>query len=267
LKKIFLGLESGHAETLKRYKKDITPEQNVKAVQILKKVGIPEISIGMMPFEPDVSLQGMRENIEFLKTLGTFDIRDVTGRFLPYAGTPLTEQLLQEGRVKRKNWYDIGTYEFTDPKVGQLYRMVRTYYRHAKSSLKAIYKMDSLIRKIESRFMQSESRKTSDFFEYKTLRKDVEEFIQDHGDRMLSLVEGTINTIEVGWGMSEQKKWIEKSKAVFREAEIMTNQLFDRIEKVQEILGIYPKQQDVLDTIHVAEVKILTGKQNRERVD
>jgi radical SAM superfamily enzyme YgiQ (UPF0313 family) len=267
LKKIFLGLESGHAETLKRYKKDITPEQNVKAVQILKKVGIPEISIGMMPFEPDVSLQGMRENIEFLKTLGTFDIRDVTGRFLPYAGTPLTEQLLQEGRIKRKNWYDIGTYEFTDPKVGQLYWMVRTYYQHAKPSLKAIYKMDSLIRKIESHFMQLKQRKTNAFFEYQMLRKDVEEFIQEHGDMMLSLVEGTIDTIEAGWDTSAQEKWIGKSKSVFQEAEIMTSSLFDRIEKLQEILEFYPKQQDILDTMHVAEVKVLTGKQIKERAN
>jgi radical SAM superfamily enzyme YgiQ (UPF0313 family) len=226
LKKIFLGLESGHADTLKRYKKDITPEQNVRAVQILKKVGIPEISIGMMPFEPEVSLHGMRENIEFLKTLGTFDIRDVTGRFLPYAGTPLTEQLLQEGRIKRKSWYDIGTYDFTDPKVGQLYQMVRTYYQHAKPSLKAIYKMDSLIRKIEAHFMNMDQKKTKTFFVYQVLRKDIEDFIQEHGDMMLSLVEGTIDTIEKEWHKSEEEKWVEKSQTIFQEAENMTNSLF-----------------------------------------
>jgi radical SAM superfamily enzyme YgiQ (UPF0313 family) len=267
LKKIFLGLESGHAETLKRYKKDITPEQNVKAVRILKKVEIPEISIGMMPFEPDLSLQGMRENIEFLKTLGTFDIRDVTGRFLPYAGTPLTEQLLQEGKIKRKSWYDIGTYDFTDPKVGQLYQMVRTYYQHAKPSLKAIYKMDSLIRKIEAHFMNMEQKKTKSFFEYQVLRKDVENFIQEHGDMMLSLVEGTIDTIEKEWSGSEEKKWTEKSQMIFHEAESMTNNLFNRISGLQDALGFYPKKQDILPTMHVAEVKVLTGKQIKEQVN
>jgi hypothetical protein len=47
----------------------------------------------------------------------------------------------------------------------------------------------------------------------------------------------------------------------------MTSSLFDRIEKLQEILEFYPKQQDILDTMHVAEVKVLTGKQIKERAN
>lgn len=263
LKKIFLGLESGHADTLKRYRKDITPEQNIEAVRILKKVGIPEISIGMMPFEPDVTLEGMKENIEFLKKLGTFDIRDVTGRFLPYAGTPLTEKLLAEGRIKRKTWYDIGTYDFTDPRVDQLYRMVMTYYRHAKPSLKLIYKMDGLIRKLEAHFLHPDQQKSYPhlFQAYQELRKNVEAYIQDHGDMMLKLVEDTIDAIESRLTEVMEQQFYERSQKQFQEAEQMTTDLFAQIESLQQKLHLPTRVKDEERSIHVAEVKVLTKRE------
>ncbi|UWE04525.1 B12-binding domain-containing radical SAM protein [Laceyella sacchari] len=262
LKKIFLGLESGHADSLKRYQKDITPEQNVEAVRILKKVGIPEISIGMMPFEPEVSLEGIKENIEFLKKLGTFDIRDVTGKFKPYSGTPLTEKLLAEGRIKRKNWYHLGDYDFTDPRVGQLYHMVMSYFRHAKPSLKHIYHMDYRMRKIEGRVMQPGLNSEENEYKesYLALRRDIERFIQDHGEMMLQLVEGTIEAIESGMTPSMEQEWMRKSEKEFHQAEQLTLPLFERISVLESQLGLVKKEPH---SLHVAEVKVLLNQNSQ----
>lgn len=197
LKKVFLGLESGHLDTLKRYKKNITPEQNLEAMFTLQKIGVPEVSIGMMIFEPDVSIQGIRENVDFLRKLGSFDFRDVTGRFMPYAGTPMTEKLLKEGRIHRKTWFDTGTYDFTEPKVGKLFDMISVFYDQAKPSLKLVYKMDVDLRNLERFFIQPEQRQNNTLYSrYKDVRKAVENYSQLHGELMLSLVEKTIDFVE-----------------------------------------------------------------------
>lgn len=258
LKKVFLGLESGHAETLDRYRKGITPEQNEEAVRILKKVGVPEISIGMMIFEPYVSLQGIKENVDFLKRLGTFDIRDVTGRFLPYAGTPLTEQLTKEGKIRRRTWYDVGTYDFEDHKVGKLYKMVRAYNRHAKNSLKLIYKLDGLLRSLEKYFMKSSYTQES-FANYQEIRRDIEGFINQHGDLMLQLVEETIDALETKYDQLREKEWFEKSRGLFRKSEAGTGLFFRRFRTLFDELNI--QYDDTQPSIHVADVKVLSNKQ------
>lgn len=257
LRKVFLGLESGHADTLKRYRKEITPEQNEEAVRILKKVGVPEISIGMMIFEPYVSLHGIKENVEFLKRLGTFDIRDVTGRFLPYAGTPMTAQLAEEGKIRRRTWYDVGSYDFEDQKVAKLYKMVRAYNRHAKKSLKLIYKLDGHLRKLEKYFMK-ETADVTYMDQYQVIRRDIEGFSSDHGDLMLGLVEETIHELETGFEFIDEKIWFQKSRELFRKAEQDTEPFFHRFNKLFQAMNI--PFDETQPSIHVADVKVLTRK-------
>jgi anaerobic magnesium-protoporphyrin IX monomethyl ester cyclase len=260
LKKIFLGLESGHAETLKRYRKDITPEQNLKAVKILKEVGIPEISIGMMPFEPDVSIQGIQDNLDFLKKIGTFDIRDVTGKFLPYAGTPLTEQLISEGRIERKNWYEVGTYQFTDKNVDLLYKMILKYKEYAKLSLKMIYKLDRDIRDLEKHLSTFRSPEYQAL--YRRTRLEVESFMFEHGNMMLKIVEVTLKEVKQKLlSQEEQDVWYLHCKTKFMEAE---KQALDIISNVQSFAAKYSIQlkSNLFDSIHVAAVKVIPQKQS-----
>ncbi|MFB5760584.1 B12-binding domain-containing radical SAM protein [Paenibacillus medicaginis] len=250
LKKVFLGLESGHADTLKRYRKDITPEQNLEAVQVLKRVGVPEISIGMMIFEPDLTVQGIRDNIEFLKKIGSFDIRDVTGRFLPYAATPLTEQLLQENRIKRNSWYDIGSYDFLDPTVGLLFEMVNRYSDIARPSLKAVYQLDGLVRHLEARVQ----RHVSYYKEYSEIRRQVENYINEHGQLMLHLVQDTVEAADRENGEISLKQWYDVAERMFKDVEKTAYML---IAEIRELVTELELIDGSVDSIHIAEVKVL----------
>ncbi len=116
---IYMGVESGDPEGLKHMSKRIKVEQHLVAGEILKRLGL-SFDFGFMMLEPYCTLQGVRNNVDFLErfvgdgwSMATFC------RTLPYAGTPLKAQLEREGRL-------LGTpfepdYRFLDPKIDHLY--------------------------------------------------------------------------------------------------------------------------------------------------
>jgi hypothetical protein len=65
LRNVFLGVESGSSSVLKRMRKQITNEQTVKALTLLRKYGI-EPHIGFIMFDPDSDLEDIRNNFNFL---------------------------------------------------------------------------------------------------------------------------------------------------------------------------------------------------------
>jgi len=72
----FLGVESGSKTQLKRYKKGVTPEQNLRAIKILKSHGLLT-EIGFILFDPKMTLEELKENIDFVMTN---EIADTTSR-------------------------------------------------------------------------------------------------------------------------------------------------------------------------------------------
>jgi len=65
LRKIFLGIESGSAEQLKRYNKQHNPDEAVIVINLLRKLKL-QIEIGYIIFDPLCSLQDVKENINYL---------------------------------------------------------------------------------------------------------------------------------------------------------------------------------------------------------
>jgi len=63
---VFVGFESGARQQLKRYIKDVTPEENLKAIEILLGLGF-RIDGGFIMFDPLMTLSELRENVEFLR--------------------------------------------------------------------------------------------------------------------------------------------------------------------------------------------------------
>jgi len=125
---IYMGVESGDPEGLVHMSKRIRVDQHLRAGEILKRLGL-SFDFGFMMLEPYCTLQGVRNNVEFLErfvgdgwSMATFC------RTLPYAGTPLKAQLEREGRL-------LGTpfepdYRFLDPKIDHLYDWIlHTFHR------------------------------------------------------------------------------------------------------------------------------------------
>jgi radical SAM superfamily enzyme YgiQ (UPF0313 family) len=116
---VYMGLESGNEEGLKTLHKQVTVEQNLRAVQLLKQVGLL-FEFGFMLFDPGSTLDSVRANLNFLRTiLADGCAAGVFCRMLPYDGTPIKDELERAGRLKG----DVvkPDYDFLDPRVTALY--------------------------------------------------------------------------------------------------------------------------------------------------
>jgi anaerobic magnesium-protoporphyrin IX monomethyl ester cyclase len=116
---VYMGLESGSEQGLKTLHKQITVEQNIRAVEILKQVGLM-FEFGFMLFDPSSTFTSVRENLSFLRTIvGDGSAGAVFCRMLPYDGTPIKDELARTGRLLG----DVcnPSYNFLDPKLDAFY--------------------------------------------------------------------------------------------------------------------------------------------------
>lgn len=119
---VYMGLESGTEEGLKTLHKQITVEQNIKAVGILKEIGII-FEFGFMLLDPSSTFDSVRANVRFLRTIAGDGRAAVTfGRMVPYDGTPIKDDLARAGRLKG----DVckPDYDFLDPRLDDFYREI-----------------------------------------------------------------------------------------------------------------------------------------------
>jgi anaerobic magnesium-protoporphyrin IX monomethyl ester cyclase len=116
---VYMGLESGNEEGLRTLHKEITVEQNLRAVEILKRAGLL-FEFGFMLFDPSSTLESVQTNLGFLQTiLGDGCAAAVFCRMLPYDGTPIKDELERAGRLRGDVCHP--SYDFLDPRVDALY--------------------------------------------------------------------------------------------------------------------------------------------------
>jgi anaerobic magnesium-protoporphyrin IX monomethyl ester cyclase len=116
---VYMGLESGNEEGLKTLHKQITVEQNLRAVEILKNIGLV-FEYGFMLFDPSSTFEAVRANLRFLRAIVGDGCTAVTFcRMLPYDGTPIKEDLARTGRLRG----DVCNpdYDFLDPRLSDFY--------------------------------------------------------------------------------------------------------------------------------------------------
>src|SRR5262245_1430452 len=116
---VYMGLESGSEDGLETLHKQITVEQNLRAVNLLKSVGLMW-EYGFMLLDPSSTFQSVRENLGFLRTILADGCLPVTFcRMLPYDGTPIKEALVRSGRLRG----DVCNpdYDFLDPRLSAFY--------------------------------------------------------------------------------------------------------------------------------------------------
>jgi radical SAM superfamily enzyme YgiQ (UPF0313 family) len=116
---VYMGLESGSEQGLETLHKQITVEQNLRAVNILKSIGLM-FEYGFMLLDPSSTFESIRENINFLRTILADGCLPVTFcRMLPYDGTPIKDELVRTGRLRG----DVCNpdYDFLDPRIGEFY--------------------------------------------------------------------------------------------------------------------------------------------------
>ncbi len=115
---VYLGIESGTEKGLQLMNKRLTPQENINAIERLKKLGI-NYDYGFMLFEPSSTLETVKDNLDFLETICGDGSSPITFcKMLPYAETQIEKQLLEQGRLKG----DVGflDYDFLDSRLNRL---------------------------------------------------------------------------------------------------------------------------------------------------
>jgi radical SAM superfamily enzyme YgiQ (UPF0313 family) len=117
---VYMGLESGSEDGLEMLNKDITVAENLRAVEILKSLGLV-YEFGFMLFDPSTTFDSVRDNVAFLRQIaGDGSASAAFCRMLPYDGTPIKDTLAKEGRLKG----DVcdPDYDYLDPRVDDYFR-------------------------------------------------------------------------------------------------------------------------------------------------
>jgi len=116
---VYLGVESGDADNLKKMNKRETAEDHLMAGEVLRQLGL-SFDFGFMLLEPWSTFTTLRNNISFLRRFAG-DGAAVIGfvRLLPYAGTAVHSRLVAEGRLS-SHQLD-ADYRFMDPRLDAFY--------------------------------------------------------------------------------------------------------------------------------------------------
>lgn len=123
---VYLGIESGTDEGLRRMNKHIDRATNLRAATILKDLDVG-FDYGFMLFDPSSDFDSIRANLDFLDELGADGSSPITFcKMMPYAGTRVEKELIAEGRLFGK----VGAedYHFYDPRIDKLYELMVTAF-------------------------------------------------------------------------------------------------------------------------------------------
>lgn len=86
MKRIFVGIESGCNSVLKRFGKNVTSEDNMRAIQIVTKLGLSG-KLCLIMFDPWMTLAEFRETVEFLNQVPSTKLIHWTSLFNQYKAT------------------------------------------------------------------------------------------------------------------------------------------------------------------------------------
>jgi anaerobic magnesium-protoporphyrin IX monomethyl ester cyclase len=119
---VFLGIEDGTDQGLKRMNKHMTVEKSLEGINILKKLEIG-FDYGFMLFQPVSTYRSVLANLDFLKEICGDGFSPVTFlKMLPYFETRIEKELRMQNRLKGvPGFYD---YDFHDKSMNHYYEFI-----------------------------------------------------------------------------------------------------------------------------------------------
>lgn len=128
LSRVYVGIESGSQPQLDRYIKDITVEENLKALSTLNELGL-FVKIGFIMFDRDAAIDDLLCNISLIKKVKNMFNKDKLGYIYP-----ISKLIPLSGSLTKKTLYDAGllegdyknySYRFKDKKVEAFYNIMQ----------------------------------------------------------------------------------------------------------------------------------------------
>jgi radical SAM superfamily enzyme YgiQ (UPF0313 family) len=119
---VFIGIEDGTEEGLKKLNKNTRVEQNIKNINLLKELEIG-FDYGFMLFQPDTTFNSFNQNLSFLKILCGDGYTPLSFlKLLPLYETKVEKDLMKRGRLKINiNGSD---YDFPEQSMNDYYNYV-----------------------------------------------------------------------------------------------------------------------------------------------
>jgi radical SAM superfamily enzyme YgiQ (UPF0313 family) len=119
---VFIGIEDGTDEGLKKLNKHISVEKCREGINILKKLDIG-FDFGFMLFQPSTNFTSLIANLNFLEELCGDGFSPVSYlKMMPYYMTRIEKELIAQGRIKGKPGYR--DYDFPDESMNRYFGFI-----------------------------------------------------------------------------------------------------------------------------------------------
>jgi anaerobic magnesium-protoporphyrin IX monomethyl ester cyclase len=116
---VFLGLEDGTDNGLKRLNKQLSVNENIKAITSLKNLNIG-FDYGFMLFQPSTTFKSLTINLDFLELICGDGYTPVSFlRLIPLYETRVEKELIRDGRLIRSDGTE--DYEFQETQMNVYY--------------------------------------------------------------------------------------------------------------------------------------------------
>lgn len=110
---VSIGIESGTQSGLDRMNRNCTIDQCRESLSVLRELEL-EVFMGLIPFDPDTTLEELEETIEFLYCLGELNISLFRKRMMCLPGSGIERNMLAQNRLQN------GKYKIADPVIEQV---------------------------------------------------------------------------------------------------------------------------------------------------
>lgn len=205
----YVGIESHSQAGLITLNRNISQDENYRALSILNELDIYH-SFNVLIFDPETGLDDVRVNLDFIEqfseTPSNFCRAEV------YAGTPLKQMLLKEGRLQGN--YLAWNYALRDPQVEMLFRIASVVFSTRNFKCDGIANLNMGIRfdyEVFRRFYPAAAQFGGDmFYRLKQLSSDIAKSSVLHMRNMINFVE----VEDIYDDKCVQKFTIETSKAI-----------------------------------------------------
>lgn len=137
VKECLIGIESGVDRILKLYNKKMTVEDNLKAINTLKSLGI-NLNIAYIMFDPRMTFDELKQNYMFLKQNDLITIDSLRSWLWALSGTPLIKQLYESNLVISEGINTLN-YQFADADVYNVFILIKKIEKHTFEIEKTIF--------------------------------------------------------------------------------------------------------------------------------
>lgn len=125
LREIFIGIESGSTEQLKRYNKCATKNINEKVMKKVKKIKT-DIDLGYILFDPEMTVEELEENIKFIED---FEIYNWGSNFIKRLRIQTDTEFEKKFCAEKELEFDLNNleykYVFKDSKIQKIYELYK----------------------------------------------------------------------------------------------------------------------------------------------